>query len=39
MPLATAEVAALCGLDPRDARSELARVAAPTAAGADFHWS
>ena len=37
-PLATAEVALVTGLDQRDARAELARVARPLAAGADFYW-
>jgi predicted DsbA family dithiol-disulfide isomerase len=37
-PLATAEVAAITQLDPAVARSELARVARPLAAGADFYW-
>lgn len=38
-PLATAEVALIAQLDPRDARAALAKVATPTAAGADFYWS
>ena len=38
MPLATAEVAAIAQLDARQARVELARVARPTAVGADFYW-
>jgi hypothetical protein len=39
VPLATAEVAAIAGLDHTRARAELARVARPTAAGAEFYWS
>ena len=38
-PLATAEIAAITQLDPAQARVELARVAAPTAAGADCYWA
>jgi 2-hydroxychromene-2-carboxylate isomerase len=38
-PLATAEVALIAQLDQRDARAELARVATPLAAGADFYWT
>ena len=38
-PLATAEVAAVTGLDPVDARAALSRVARPCAAGADFYWT
>lgn len=38
-PLATAEVAAVCGLDRREARSELARVADIEAVGPDGFWS
>jgi 2-hydroxychromene-2-carboxylate isomerase len=38
-PLATAEVALVAQLDPRDARAALARVARPVAAGADFYWT
>jgi hypothetical protein len=38
-PLATAEVALVAQLDPRDARAELAKVARPIAAGADFYWT
>ncbi|MHB8470983.1 MAG: DsbA family protein [Gaiellaceae bacterium] len=38
-PLATAEVALVAGLDPRDARAALSRVARPSAAGADFYWT
>jgi 2-hydroxychromene-2-carboxylate isomerase len=38
-PLATAEVALLMHLDPRDARVALSRVANPIAAGADFYWA
>jgi predicted DsbA family dithiol-disulfide isomerase len=37
-PLATAEVAAVARLDPQRARAELAKVAVPAAAGADFYW-
>ena len=37
-PLATAEVALIAHLDPRDARAALAKVATPIAAGADFYW-
>jgi predicted DsbA family dithiol-disulfide isomerase len=37
-PLATAEVALIAQLDARDARAELAKVATPIAAGADFYW-
>lgn len=37
-PLATAEVAAVAQLDEAQARSALARVARPLAAGADFYW-
>ena len=37
-PLATAEVALVAGLEQRDARAALARVARPLAAGADFYW-
>jgi predicted DsbA family dithiol-disulfide isomerase len=37
-PLATAEVALVAQLDPRDARAALSRVATPIAAGADFYW-
>jgi 2-hydroxychromene-2-carboxylate isomerase len=37
-PLATAEVALIAQLDPRDARAALSRVAKPLAAGADFYW-
>jgi predicted DsbA family dithiol-disulfide isomerase len=37
-PLATAEVALIAQLDPRDARASLSRVATPIAAGADFYW-
>jgi 2-hydroxychromene-2-carboxylate isomerase len=37
-PLATAEVALIAQLDPRDARAALSRVATPIAAGADFYW-
>ncbi len=38
-PLATAEVALIAQLDPRDARAALSRVAMPIAAGADFYWT
>ena len=38
-PLATAEVALITQLDPRDARAALSRVATPLAAGADFYWT
>ena len=38
-PLATAEVALIAQLDPRDARAALSRVATPIAAGADFYWT
>jgi 2-hydroxychromene-2-carboxylate isomerase len=38
-PLATAEVAAVTGLDPVDARAALSRLARPRAAGADFYWT
>jgi hypothetical protein len=38
-PLATAEVALIAQLEPRDARAALSRVATPTAAGADFYWT
>jgi 2-hydroxychromene-2-carboxylate isomerase len=38
-PLATAEVALIAQLDPRDARAELSKIATPIAAGADFYWS
>jgi 2-hydroxychromene-2-carboxylate isomerase len=38
-PLATAEVALVAQLDPRDARAALSRVGRPIAAGADFYWS
>jgi predicted DsbA family dithiol-disulfide isomerase len=37
-PLATAEVALLMEVDATTARAKLARVAVPTAAGADFYW-
>ena len=37
-PLATAEIALIAQLDPRDARAALSRVATPLAAGADFYW-
>ena len=38
-PLATAEVAAVVGLDLTDARAALSRVAVATAAGAEFYWT
>ncbi|MGZ8649623.1 MAG: DsbA family protein [Solirubrobacteraceae bacterium] len=38
-PLATAEVAAVSGRKPAQARVELGRVARPVAAGADFYWT
>ncbi len=38
-PLATAEVVAVTQLGDAEARSELARVARPLAAGADFYWT
>jgi predicted DsbA family dithiol-disulfide isomerase len=38
-PLATAEVAAVCGLDQRDARTELARVASLEPVGPDGFWT
>jgi predicted DsbA family dithiol-disulfide isomerase len=38
-PLATAEVAAICGTDVREARAELARVAEHTPVGPDGYWS
>jgi 2-hydroxychromene-2-carboxylate isomerase len=38
-PLATAEVALVAQLDPRDARAALSKVAKPCAAGADFYWA
>jgi hypothetical protein len=37
-PLATAEVIAITGLDPVEARAALARAGEPIAAGADFYW-
>jgi 2-hydroxychromene-2-carboxylate isomerase len=37
-PLATAEVAMIAELDLEDARRELARIARPLPAGADFYW-
>jgi predicted DsbA family dithiol-disulfide isomerase len=37
-PLATAEVAAIAQLETARARAQLARVARPLAAGADFYW-
>lgn len=38
-PLATAEVAAICGIDQREARVELARVADHEPVGPDGYWS
>jgi 2-hydroxychromene-2-carboxylate isomerase len=38
-PLATAEVALVCGLSLEEARTRLARVARPLAAGADCYWA
>lgn len=38
-PLATAEVAAVLGDGTTRARTELGKVARPTAAGADFYWT
>lgn len=38
-PLATAEVACVCELEPRAAREELARVAGERPVGADGYWS
>jgi 2-hydroxychromene-2-carboxylate isomerase len=38
-PLATAEVAALVGLDQEEAHSALLEAAGPIPAGADFYWS
>ena len=38
-PLATAEIAQVARLDQREARADLARVARPLAAGADFYWT
>jgi predicted DsbA family dithiol-disulfide isomerase len=39
VPLATVEIAAVMGLDPADARTELARVAHQTPVGPDGYWS
>ena len=39
VPLATVEVAAVMGIEPADARAELARVAHGTPVGADGYWS
>jgi predicted DsbA family dithiol-disulfide isomerase len=39
VPLATVEVAALTGLDPAEARTELARIAAEAPIGPDGYWS
>ena len=39
VPLATVEVAAVMGIDPVDARAELARVAHESPVGADGYWS
>ena len=38
-PLATAEVTAICDVDPTDARTELARVAREDAVGPDGWWT
>jgi predicted DsbA family dithiol-disulfide isomerase len=38
-PLATAEVAAICEIEPAEARAELARVARHDAVGADGWWT
>lgn len=38
-PLATAEVALVAQLDPKEARAALSRIARPIAAGADFYWT
>jgi predicted DsbA family dithiol-disulfide isomerase len=38
-PLATAEVAAVCGIDMREARVELARTASHIPVGPDGYWS
>ena len=38
-PLATIEVAAVMGIEPADARAELARVASETPVGPDGYWS
>jgi predicted DsbA family dithiol-disulfide isomerase len=38
-PLATAEVAAVCGADIEDVRPDLELVARPTAVGAEAYWS
>ena len=39
VPLATVEVAAVMGIDPADARADLARVARQTPVGPDGYWS
>ncbi len=39
VPLATVEVATIMGIDPVDARTELARVADETPVGPDGYWS
>jgi predicted DsbA family dithiol-disulfide isomerase len=39
VPLATVEVAAVMGIDPDDARNELARVAHGTPVGPDGYWT
>lgn len=39
VPLATVEIAAVMGIDPTDARAELARVANETPVGPDGYWS
>ena len=38
-PLATAEVAAIAGLEIEDARAELGAIAEPVPAGADCYWA
>jgi hypothetical protein len=38
-PLATAEVAAVCGIEVREARAELARAADHVPVGPDGYWS
>jgi predicted DsbA family dithiol-disulfide isomerase len=39
VPLATVEVAAVMGIEPAEARAELARVASETPVGPDGYWS
>lgn len=39
VPLATVEIAALMGIEPADARAELARIANETPVGPDGYWS